>query len=136
MCQFLQHPSARVTFDPPQDPRDPPVQSKVDRVLGTAANGTCVCGIANRKHVGVTGTWLGCETARHVTRRLDYPKDPERWNDPYTAITLKVRAAMVDGSCGPRFEIEMNGYTNDEQLALAATLVRVAVTGYLEGLAK
>jgi hypothetical protein len=25
MCQFLQHPSARVTFDPPSDPRDPPV---------------------------------------------------------------------------------------------------------------
>ena len=24
MCQFLQHPSARVTCDPPADPREPP----------------------------------------------------------------------------------------------------------------
>lgn len=124
---ILQHPRAAVTFDP----------SPVDKALGTAKDGFCsACGVSNRKHIGVTGTWLGCEVATYVKRQSDYPRDPQRWNDPYPAITAAVRAAMVDGSCGPHFEIVMAGFLNDEQLTIAHTLVRVAIAEYIRGLSK
>jgi hypothetical protein len=106
-------------------------------LTGNARDGICsACGIPVKLHFGVTGSPLGCDVAQYVRRQSTHPRNPERWNDCYASVTAVVRAAMVDGTCGPRFEIEMAGYSNDEQLTLAATLARIAITEYIRGLAK
>lgn len=96
-----------------------------------------VCHLLNAQHVGVAGTWLGCDVARLVdlgTRRQ--PIEPSRWNDPHAEVTAAVRAAMVDGSISPRLEIDMAHYTNDEQLNLASAIVRVALSAYIAQIAE
>ncbi len=126
---ILQHPNAPVKMDPPTS--DPRHQDVITRI------GACkTCGKPNRLHVGVTGTWLGCEIAAYSARRIDRPVNPERWNDPWPAVTAAVRSAMVDGTCGPQLEIEMAGHTNDEQLTIAHTLARVVIAAYIKELAK
>jgi hypothetical protein len=82
----------------------------------------------------LTDRWIGCAGA--IGQQHQLPSNPERWNDPYALVTGAVRAAMVNGTCGPRFEIEMAGYTNDEQLTIASALTRVAVSVYLKEMAK
>lgn len=95
------------------------------------------CGLLNAMHRGTAGDWLGCDVARFVdvgTRRR--PMEPSRWNDPHADITAAVRAALVDGSCGVRLEIDMAHYSNDEQLNIASVLVRVALGHYIAQIAE
>lgn len=112
----------------PQPGVSEPIRAALDR---NAPEDTCVCGVPTRFHSTMDlKTWLGCAAARV---RQGGPKNPERWNDPYTPVTLAVRKAMVDGTCGPTFEIDMAHYTNDEQLTIAATVVRIAIAEYAKG---
>jgi hypothetical protein len=129
---ILQHTSAPVDFDPPPaDPREQPVSPLKAALTGTADPETCsACGLANRLHLGTAGTFLGCDVAKFMRLGERRPTNPERWNDPWPAVTAAVRAAMVSGGCGPRLEIEMAGYTNDEQLTMASAIVRVAIAAY------
>lgn len=94
------------------------------------------CGVPNRLHYGVAGSWLGCEIAKVSRRVSDMPKDPERWNDAFLQTTLRLRAALVDGTLGPRMEIATGGMTNDEQLALAHAIAAIVRSSDLEALAK
>ena len=93
----------------------------------------CVCQIALKHHWNLMGQWIGCEGA---ARQRQMPRNPERWNDPTPDVTAAVKLAMVDGTCGPRFEIEMAGYTNDEQLDIAHALGRAAVAAYIREMGK
>lgn len=94
------------------------------------------CAVPNRLHRGVTGTWLGCAIAKVSKRVSDWPKDPERWNDPFVETTLALRAAMVDGTLGPRMETDMARYTNDEQLTLAYAIAQIVRSEDIATLAK
>ena len=128
---------------PPFDPREQPVVDPYPQTPETIARAKaereralaepCVCGVALKHHWNLIDRWIGCEGAK---RQQLPPRNPEVYNDPHLPITAAVRRAMVDGTCGPRFEIEMHGYTNDEQVAIAATLARVAVAEYLKGLTR
>ena len=136
---MFQHRSSPFQLDKPHDPREQDVAEKpLTRALtGSADPDICTaCGVPVRLHFGVTGVKLGCDVAQYVRRQSSWPRNPERWNDPYTPITTIVRAAMVDGTCGPTLEIQMAGYTNDEQLTIAATLTRIVIAEYVKGLSK
>lgn len=95
------------------------------------------CGLVNGLHRGVGGSWLGCDVARFTdigSRRR--PVEPIRFNDPYMEITAAVRAAMVNGAISARLEQLMSDFSNDEQLNIAAAIVRVAVGTYIAQLAE
>jgi len=133
---IIQHPSAEVKL---QDPRDPEVRDKyalpqlghdepIRAAIERGDEQMCVCGVPTRHHFTLDlKTWLGCTNAKD---RQQGPRNPQRWNDPWSEITVRVRDAMVDGTCGPTLEIDMAHYTYSEQLTIAATLTRIAITGY------
>jgi hypothetical protein len=124
--------------DLPPVTRESVQRARADAARERVAMDRCPdCGLLNGLHRGVTGAWLGCDVARFAdlgTRRR--PTEPSRWNDPYTEVTAAVRAALVDGSCGVRMEIDMAHYSNDEQLNIASVLVRVAIGQYIAQLAE
>ena len=96
--------------------------------------GLCVCGALVGHHYNLNGDKLSCEAAKR--RSAHGPRNPERWNDASPHVTAAVRQAMVDGTCGPRLEIEMAGYTNEEQLDIAHALGRAAVAAYIREMGK
>jgi hypothetical protein len=136
---ILQHPRATVKLD---DPNDLPsletvAAAKLAAIPQRLALGLCLdCGIPNRLHRSPSGTQLPCDVAAHVSRVSDQPAYPERWNDPRPRVTAQARAAMVDGTCGPEFEIYLAGKTNDEQLSMAFTLCNVVISAYIADLAQ
>lgn len=114
----------------PQLGHETPIHARIDR----AVEDICVgCNLPTRLHRTLDGkTWIGCKGA---LAKQQPPKNPERWNDPYPAVTCEVRKAMLT-ACGPDLEIHCSSYTHDELLAVAHTLAKAAIAAYLRELGK
>lgn len=127
---IFSHPNAKVKLD---DPREPPHPAQPSPLGSITDDGVCVgCGVDTKYHWTISGAWIGCKGA--LAQRTP-PRNPQRWNDPYPAVTCEVRKAiLVD--CGPALEIHCAGYTHDELLTIAHTLAKAAIAAYQRELAK
>jgi hypothetical protein len=90
------------------------------------------CGVQTRLHRSLSGVWIGCAGALKAGTPL---RNPERWNDPYPAVTCEVRKALLT-ECGPVMEIHCARYTHDELLAVAHALAKATIAAYTRELAK
>lgn len=109
---------------PPSDPREQAVM----------ADDVCIaCGLPVRLHFSLANKPIGCDGAKY---RAEYPaKNPERWNDPYPAVTCAARASLLM-HCGPALEIHCASYTHDELLAIAHQLSKDIIAAYQREIAK
>jgi hypothetical protein len=113
---------------PMPDPRDPDVT-----VHSLADGDVCIgCGCPTRYHRSLSGVWVGC---RGALKAHQPPKNPERWNDPYPAVTCEARAALIL-DCGPAMEIFLARFTHDEVLTMAHTIATRVIAAYKREVAK
>ncbi len=144
LAPIYQHPSSPVTFDPVRDDSGrviaPAQPEATPRPAGPwdgnqvrMRDDICIgCKLPRAQHYSVSNQFVGCSAA---LKQGKPPKNPERWNDPYPAVTCDVLRAMHE-ECGPALDILLYNLTHDEKMAIACQLARVAVSAYLREIAK